>query len=86
MSENPCRDRVNSPDGAENQFYLRHGFRLLSSDALAKPYASVNWQTAWPYFLVLKPSINFSHTVSVSGGGASLGVLSTCRWLRSPTA
>src|SRR6266571_4111419 len=31
----------------------------------SKPYASVNWRTACPYFLVLRPSINFSQTVSV---------------------
>ena len=33
----------------------------------SSPYASVNWRTAWPYFRVLRPSINFSHTVSVNG-------------------
>ena len=33
----------------------------------SRPYASLNWRTAWPYFLVLRPSISFSHTVSLSG-------------------
>jgi hypothetical protein len=33
----------------------------------SKPYASLNWRMALPYFLVLKPSISLSHTVSVNG-------------------
>src|SRR6267142_1107348 len=33
----------------------------------SRPYASANSRTARPYFLVLRPSINFAHTVSVIG-------------------
>jgi hypothetical protein len=33
----------------------------------SRPYAVANSRTAWPYFLVLRPSISFSHTVSVNG-------------------